>query len=287
MIKKLEGLPEQFTKAYPYKDRPRSEDLYGVTEVLYCARKSYLSRVVPAPTAIEFNVRKRFRRGHALESVFFRDSHNPTHVKGEGLFAAMERHTDHVVVGESGVVKEVVEFKSVKKIWYSAPNGKVYFSPSAAKRVIDEADWGKIEKRYSDNHMDQLMIYMILTNAEIGYLIYYEMSSDDNLVWEVSKEDISQEFKDKIVGRLNYLKKCFDDKTIPDKTSMYPWECSLCNFNKNGICGLCEKKDFNFDEFIKDVLAVESNKFMSVVEDYTKKFNTTSGEVVVFPKKET
>jgi len=287
MVKKLEGLPEQFTKAYPYKDRPRSDDLYGVTEVLYCARKSYLSRVVPAPTAVEFEVRRRFARGHAMESVFFGDHHNPIYVKGTGAFASMEGHTDHAVQDESGVVKEIVEFKSVKKLWYSAPNGKVYFSPSAAKRVIDEDDWGKIERRYSENHMDQLMIYMVLASAAKGYLIYYEMSTDDNHAWEVDESDISQEFKDKMSGRLNYLKECFDKKNIPLKTSLYPWECSLCSFNRNGICGLCDVKDFNFEEFIRDVLAVDTSKFMEAVEVYTKKFNVVAGNVAVFAKKET
>jgi hypothetical protein len=287
LVKKLDGLPEQFTKAYPYKDRPRSDDLYGVTEVLYCARKSYLSRVVPAPTAVEFEVRRRFARGHAMESVFFGDHHNPIYVKGIGPFAAMEGHADHAVQDDSGNVKEIVEFKSVKKLWFTAPSGKVYFSPSAAKKVVDKEDWDKIERRYSENHMDQLMIYMILTNAEKGYLIYYEMSTDDNHAWEIDQADISQEFKDKMLGRLNYLKECFDKKNIPLKTTMYPWECSLCSFNRNGICGLCEKNDFDFNGFIKDVLAVEPDKFMDAVEKYTKKFGVTPGEVAVFPKKET
>jgi hypothetical protein len=287
MIKKLDELPQQFTKAYPYKDRPRSSDLYGVTEVLYCARKSYLSRVVPAPTAIEFEVRRRFARGHSLEDAFFGDHHNPIHVKGVGSFAFMEGHTDHAVVDDSGVVKEIVEFKSVKKLWYSAPNGKVYFSPSAAKRVIDRDDWDKIERRYSENHMDQLMIYMILADAEKGYLIYYETSTDDNHAWEIGKSDISQEFKDKMAGRLDYLKECFDKKIVPDKTTMYPWECSLCNFNRNGICGLCDKSEFDFDEFIRDVLGVKSDKFMGAVERYTKKFDVIPGDVVVFARKET
>ena len=279
MIKKLEALPEQFTKAFPYKERPRSDDLYGVTEVLYCARKSYLSRIIPAPTAIEFEVRRRFARGHAMEAVFFGDHHNPIYVKGSGPLAAMEGHTDHAVQDESGAVKDIVEFKSVKRLWYTAPNGKVYFSIKSARRMIDKEGWDKVEKCYSDNHMDQLMTYMFLTNAQRGYLIYYEMSTDDNHIWEISSEDITDEFKNKIISRLDYLKKCFNDGAVPDKTTMYPWECSLCNFNKNGLCGLCDAKDFDVNEFVKDVLNSPSDKFMEIAEGYVKKFNVTPGEV--------
>lgn len=285
MVKKLDGLPEQFMKAYPYKERPRSDDLYGVTEVLYCPRKTYLTRVVPAPTAIEFETRRRFSRGHAMEDVFFGDHHNPMYVKGDGPLAALEGHTDHAIQDKDGKIIEIVEFKSVKKLWFTAPNGKMYFSLKAAKRYLPEEDWKHVDRCYNDSHMDQLMTYMFVTGAKKGYLIYYEMSTDDNYTWEVDDTDISVEFKNKIIDRLNYIKYCFLKKVVPDRNTIYKWECMLCSFNKNGLCGICDKEGFELQKFIDDVLLAKTENFMEVAEKYAKKYSVTPGEVNVFGEK--
>jgi len=189
------------------------------------------------------------------------------------------------VQDDKGKVTEVVEFKSVKKLWFQAPNGKVYFSLRAAKRMLPEEDWDKVARSYNDSHMDQLMTYMFLTDAKKGYLIYYEMSSDDNHVWEVDDVDISVDFKNKIIDRLNYLKYCFLKKIIPDRHSVYKWECALCSFNKNGLCGLCDAKDFSLDGIIEELLKNQPEDFMRVLGKYTDKYNVEPGAVSVFDEK--
>ena len=282
----LEGLPALFTKAFPYKERPRSNNLYGVTEVLYCPRKTFLSRFVPAPTAVEFETRRRFARGHAMEDVFFGDDHNPTHIVGSGALEGLEGHTDHSINDDDGKVKTIVEFKSVKKLWHKAPNGKVYFSAKAAKNVLPKSDWSKIERNFNDSHMDQLMMYMMVTDALDGYLIYYEMSTDDNFTWSITKSDITDEFKDRMIKRLDYIKLCCSLGAMPERRFGYPWECMLCNFNKNGICGLCDKEGFDFPKMCQELKESRdlTNDFGLIVGKYMKEFNVEAGTQTADPE---
>ncbi len=230
MITEIKGVPKRYSYGCPHQDRPRGE-LLGVTEVLYCLRKSFLQRAVPAPTAIDFITRTRFARGHAMESAFFGDRHNPEYFIGDKELDGFEGHSDHIVREDNGEIKEIVEFKSVRRLWYKAPNGKAYYSRGMARKAIDKKDWGKIEHRYNDSHMDQLMTYMYITDAPKGVLLYYELSTDDHYTWEVTSDDISDEFKERTKDRLNTLQKCIEEFKIPAKSFSYDWECNLCNHN--------------------------------------------------------
>jgi hypothetical protein len=97
------------------------------------------------------------------------------------------------------------------------------------------------------------MLYMMLTDAKNGYLIYYEMSTDENHTWSITSDEITEEFRKKMVDRLNYMRDCFKTMTVPIKNSAYQWECGLCNFNKNGICGLCDVKEFDFNKMVSEL----------------------------------
>lgn len=251
MIEKVRGLPDKFSEAFPYNDRPRSDNVYGVTEILYCPRKSFLSRAIPTPRFLEFDVRMRFARGHAMESVFFGEEHNPIKILGSGDLEGFEGHADHAYLNDDGSVEEIVEFKSTKRLWYTAPNGKSYYSLKYARNAVDKSDYKKIEKVYNDSHMDQLMTYMILTDAKKGYLIYYELTSDSHYTWIVNDYDIPDNFREKMVDRLNYLRDCFAYGIVPEKRTMYDWECGFCTHNKNGVCGLCDVEEFDFFKFLK------------------------------------
>ena len=236
MIKRIDGVPAKYSYAFPHHNRPRSADFYGVTEILYCLRRAFLQRVVPGPTAMEFSKRALMSRGHAMEAAFFGDTHNPEYFVGDGNLEGLEGHSDHVVRDAAGKIDEIVEFKSVRRLWYKAPNGKSYYSITMAKKAIDKADWSKIEHRYNDSHLDQLMLYMYITGAPNGVLIYQEMSTDKLYTWTITSDDISDEFKKRIEDRLGILRSCIDNQTIPDKLFSYDFECGLCNYNKNGVC---------------------------------------------------
>jgi len=273
MVEYINGLPEIFKGAFPYKDRPRSDGIYGVTEVLYCLRKSFLTRVIPAPTAIDFDTRRRFARGHAMEEIFFGDIQNPEYFVGAGDLRAIEGHADHIIRDDGGEITTVVEYKSTKKIWFDAPNGKKYYTITAAKKANKEEDWHKIERKYSDSHMDQLKTYMMITGAPKGILIYFEMTSDNNYTWTITSDEISDEFKDRMVGRLERLEKSMNDFVAPDKEYSYDWECKLCNFNSSGICTLCDQGGFDLKTFCNDVVKGKyNNKFDSIVEKYRKEY---------------
>jgi hypothetical protein len=276
MIKRLDAIPSILKTPYPYKDRPRTHGVYGVTEIIYCLRKSMLSRVVPAPTALTFETRRAFSRGHACESVFFGDIQNPVHFKGgmvEGRdFTKIEGHTDHSTVDEDGK-STIIEFKTTKKLWLKGPDGRAYFSPKAARASVPKDQWDLIETKYSDAHMDQLMFYMLMTGSSRGYLIYQEMSTDQNYVWSVEYEDISEEFKDAALDRLNLLDYCFVNNEIPKRCPSYDFECKLCNMAKNGLCDLCDQKDFDLGDFIKRFSSMKDPfAFMPMVkEEYDKR----------------
>ena len=275
MIKQLDELPERYRAAYPYKDRPRQEGVFGVTEILYCLRKSFLTRVVPAPTAVEFEVRRRFARGHASEASFFGEKHNPMHLVGVGSLAKLEGHSDHVVLDSSGKPEEIVEYKSVLRLWHKAPNGKSYYSKAAARKVIPQEDWDKVSRTYNDNHMDQLMTYMFLTEAKKGYLIYTEMSTDQNYVWEIDYGDITDEFKHKIEGRLDILDGAMKTFAAPGRSSMYQWECGLCTHGKHGVCDFCDSPGFDLKTMC-DILRKDPMKYKSIVGAELKKYNIAS-----------
>lgn len=282
MIKKVEGahgLPDRFMYGNPYNNRPRSDDFYGVTEVLYCIRKAFLQRVVSAPSAIDFSKRVLFSRGHSLESAFFGvDKHNPEYFVGGGDLEGLEGHSDHIVRDYKGDIDEVVEFKSVRRLWYKSPNGKSYYSISMAKKFTDRDDWGKIEHKYNDSHLDQLKTYMCIADAPRGIIIYYELTTDKYYSWTIEREDISDEFKERMASRLKILKHSMDTFTVPEKMSSYDWECNLCNHNSNGICTLCDQEGFDLksmcDELDEGI--IEEN-FDRVVGRELKKYGIKGG----------
>lgn len=285
MIEKIEGLPEKFLTAYPYKDRPRESHLFGVTEILYCSRKSFLTRVIPPASTMDFETRRRFARGHLSEELFFGPAHNPLYLTGVGgKFDGMEGHTDHAIIGKDGKIDEIVEFKSVKRLWYKSPNGKSYYTLKYARAGTDKEQWDQISRSYNDSHMDQLMLYMILSDAKTGYLIYQEMSTDENYTWRVSSSDITQEFKDKMSSRLEYLKDCYKKGDVPIKNSMYPWECGLCSFNKSGVCGLCDVKDFNINKMLLELYhaANPDVDFLIITSKYLERFGVEAGKQAMF-----
>ena len=279
MVERINGLPERYKGSFPYRDRPRNPYYYGVTEILYCLRKSFLQRVVPAPTAIDFETRVRFARGHAMEEAFFGEKHNPEYFVGDDKLDGIEGHSDHVVRDEDGKIKEIVEFKSVRRLWYKAPNGKAYYSIGMAKKAVDKEDWGKIEHRYNDSHMDQLKTYMYMTGAPKGVLIYYELTTDRNYTWEITSDEIDDDFKKRIDDRLSMMQKCMDEKTVPEKMFTYDWECNLCSFNKNGICQLCDVEKFDLFRFIRDLEIFNGKPFDDVLSDYLKKYDIKPGNV--------
>ena len=275
MVEYIEGLPDRYDWLYPYADRPRSKGIYGVTEVLYCLRKNFLTRVVPAPTAIAITQRKLFSRGHALEAVAFGpDRHNPEYFVGDGRLTDIEGHSDHIVRDDDDKIVEIVEFKSTRKIWFSSPNGKVYYTITAAKNATSKEDWGEICRKFSESHMDQLKVYMTITGAPTGVLIYYEMTTDNNYTWVVTSDEITDEFKENIYGRLDRYRYSMDNFVVPAKEYAYKWECSLCSFNRNSICTLCDQEGFDLKEFCDDVEKGKyNNKFDSMVEKYRDKYN--------------
>ena len=284
MIEKIDGLPEQFLQAYPHKERPRESHLFGVTEILYCSRKSFLSRVIPAAGTIDFETRRRFSRGHLAESLFFGPEHNPMYLTGIDRLKGMEGHTDHAIFGKDKKIKEIVEFKSVKRLWYKSPNGKTYYSLKYARAGTDRSDWSKINRNYNDSHMDQLMLYMLLSDAKRGYLIYQEMSTDDNHTWTLTSDDISQEFKDKMADRLDYLRDCYKVGEVPIKNSMYPWECGLCSFNKSGVCGLCDVNGFNINKMLLELYKAGNPDidFLTITDKYLGRYGVEPGKQVMF-----
>jgi len=264
MVKQLEDLPERYKAFYPYKERPRQDGVFGVTEILYCLRKSFLTRVVPAPTAVDFEVRRRFARGHASEAAFFGEKHNPLYVAGEGELKGLEGHTDHVVMDKDGKPQEIVEYKSTLRLWYKSPNGKSYYTKSYARKSTPKEDWDNIVRTYNDNHMDQLMLYMYMAGIPKGYLIYTEMSTDANYIWEVDAADITDEFKKRMADRLNILRNAMLDFKTPPRSSLYGWECALCTHNKHGVCDLCDAPGFDLKAMC-DKLKKDPSKYSDVV----------------------
>ena len=279
MVIFTKGVLDRYSYANPNHDRPRSPDLFGVTEILYCMRKAFLQRVVPAPTAIDFVTRTRFARGHACESAFFgEDKHNPEYFVGDKELKGSEGHSDHVVRYEAGDIKEIVEFKSVRRLWYKAPNGKAYYSIGMARKAIDKEDWGKIEHRYNDSHMDQLKTYMYITDAPMGVLIYYELSTDDHYTYEITSDEISEEFKIRTKDRLKILKEAMRDLKVPDKSFSYDWECKLCSFNKNGLCALCDVDGFDLRKLCSKLTNGKiEDTFGKVVGEALEKYNVKAG----------
>lgn len=271
MVERINGLPDRYMGgAFPHNDRFRSQEYFGVTEVIYCIRRSFLQRVVPVPTEISFEKRILFARGHALESAFFGDQHNSEYFVGDNNMCGVEGHADHIVRNSKDEIDEIVEFKSVRRLWYKAPNGKAYYSLGMAKKAIDKSDWDKIEHRYNDSHMDQLKMYMIISGAPRGVLIYYELSTDKNYTWIITADEITDEFKERMADRLKILKECYDKGVVPEKLFLYDWECGLCSFNESGVCNLCDAEGFDLDAFCNDV--TNSNNFDEVVNSYKKKY---------------
>lgn len=278
MITEIKGVPKRYSYGCPYHDRPRSSDYYGVTEILFCLRKGFLQRVVPAPSAIDFDTRVRFARGHSLESAFFGERHNPEYFIGGGNLKGLEGHSDHVVRDSNGKIDEIVEFKSVRRLWYKAPNGKAYYSRGMARKAIDKKDWDKIEHRYNDSHMDQLKIYMYITGVSKGVLLYYEMSTDDYYCWEITSDEIDDEFKERIESRLKTLQKCMDEFIIPEKSFSYDWECNLCSHNKSGMCTLCDQPGFDLQKVCEDLNSGDIEKrFDKVINEQLDKYGIKGG----------
>jgi hypothetical protein len=283
VIKREDSIPKFLVSPYPYRERARTNGIYGVTEVLYCLRKSVLARVVPAPTALTSQTRKVFARGHALEAVFFGDIQNPIHFRGgvvEGRdFSKIEGHTDHSTVNEDGE-STIVEFKTTKHLWLKGPDGKSYYSLKSARTALPKEQWKDVEREPSKSHMDQLMFYMLLNNAKHGYLIYHEMSTDMNYTWSLDYEDIPESFKDEMKTRLDALDGAFINDLVPDKCPKYDFECKLCNMSKNGLCQLCDVKDFNLGDFIQDFKSRNNPmEFMPVIKEYYDRYGLDSSEL--------
>lgn len=276
MLKREDGIPNFLKSPYPYRDRPRSDAIYGVTEIIFCLRKSMLARVVPSPTALDNDTRKRFARGHAFEKIFFGDIQNPIHFRGgvvEGRdFSKVEGHTDHSCVDEQGR-SVIVEFKSTKRLWLEGPDGNKYYSMKAARAALPKEQWKLVDHVPSQSHVDQLQFYMLLNNASRGYLIYHELSTDDNYTWSMGYEDIPEEFKDEMLNRLDELEACFVEGRIPERSEKYEWECKLCNFRRDGLCQLCDVDEFNLTEFIEKFKRKKDPfSFIPLVKQYFDKY---------------
>jgi len=286
-LEEIKGVPDKFLNMFPYNDRPRGSK-FGVTEILYCPRKTFLARFVRSPDIIDFEVRKRFARGHALESVFFGDAHNPLYFVGDGELSELEGHSDHAVLGDDGKVEDIVEFKTVRKLWYGVPDGRFFYSLKAARNAIDRSEWKKIARSYNLSHFDQLKLYMILSGAKNGYLIYYEMSTDDNYTWYITSDEITDEFKNRMISRLNYVKNCCDNNIVPVKNTIYDWECGFCSYNKNGICSLCDVKEFNFDKFASDLKSSGNIDidFNTIISKNLQRYNVEAGVQKAFSSEE-
>jgi len=275
MLVRTDVIPSFLTSPYPLNDRPRSDGIFGVTEILYCLRKSYLTRKVPAPSAVSDHTRKLFARGRAMEQAFFQDQ-KPVHFKGgivDGRdFSKVEGHTDHSCLSDEGV-STVIEFKTTKHLWLSHPDGRKYFNITQAKKYMSKDDLKLLELQPMQSHLDQLMLYMMLTDAKRGVLIYHELDSDSNYVWEIVDTDITDEFKDRMKVRLDELDEAFKKNVVPSKSDAYSFECKLCHMKKNGLCDLCDHEKFSIDEFISDFESRnEPNSFMTVVGEYLDKF---------------
>jgi len=280
-------MPEFLKSPYPLVDRPRTPFVYGVTEILYCLRKSYLTRVVPAPTAVSFEQRRNFSRGRSLEESFFGPDQKPIHFRGGMVgvrdFSNVEGHTDHSDVDENGV-PSIVEFKTTKHLWLSHPDGRKCFNVTQAKKYMTKDDIKLLELQPMQSHVDQLKLYMMLNEGiKRGVLIYFEMDSNSNYVFELTDADISEEFKDTMKSRLDELDAAFKDSVVPQKSPGYDFECKLCNFMKNGICQLCDQGGFNVDEFIADFQSRgDPHTFMVVVGEWLDKFNLSRSLISSF-----
>ena len=284
MLKQLDDIPSFLIQSpYPYKDRKRTEGIYGVTEIFYCLRKSVLARVVPTPTALTLLTRRRFSRGSNLEKAFFGDAQNPVHFRGpknlDGRdFSKTEGHTDHSCLNDQGE-KTIIEFKTTKRLWYKGPDGKNFYSLKAARAALPKEQWKLVERCPQDSHLDQLKLYMLLTESIHGYLIYYELSTDNNYVWSIDAEDISEEFKNEMKDRLDTLDRAFTEDVMPPKCPKFSFECGLCNFGdtKNGICKLCDVELFNIGDFVNEFKSKKDPfSFMPLVKQYYDKFGMDS-----------
>jgi hypothetical protein len=277
MLVRTDKIPDFLVSPYPLNDRPRTDGIFGVTEILYCLRKSYLTRKVPAPSAVSNATRKVFARGRALEEVFFgKDYQNPIHFKGgivDGRdFTKVEGHTDHSCPDENGV-PTIIEFKTTKHMWLAHPDGRKYFNITQARKYVSKDDLKLLELQPMQSHLDQLMLYMMLTDAKRGVLIYHEMDSDENYVWEIVDTDITDEFKDRMKVRLDELDAAFKVGVVPQKCPGYEFECRLCHFKKDGLCDLCDQEGFSIEDFISDFeKRGDPNCFMTVVGEYLDKF---------------
>lgn len=285
-LERLDAIPSFLTSPYPYVDRPRSNGIYGVTEIMYCLRKSYLGRKVPAPTALSFDQRRLFARGHALEAVFFGSAQNPIHFRGgivgDRDFTKIEGHTDHSVTDDDGK-SCIIEFKTTRHMWLSHPNGRKFFNMSQARKALSKEDLKLVELHPMQSHLDQLMLYMMLNDAKRGVLIYHELSSDENYVWQINDSDITDEFKNMMKSRLDELDEAFKNNTVPKKCPGYEFECKLCHMKKNAICDLCDQDGFSLDEFISDLEKKgDPNAFMDVVGEYIDKFGLDRELITVF-----
>jgi len=114
---------------------------------------------------------------------------------------------------------------------------------------------------------------MLLNNASRGYLIYHELSTDDNYTWSMGYEDIPEEFKDEMLNRLDELEACFVEGRIPERSEKYEWECKLCNYRRDGLCQLCDVDEFNLTEFIEKFKRKrDPTSLIPLVKQYFDKF---------------
>jgi len=175
---KYVGEPKDLMEdAYEPDQRPRTEGLYGVTEVLHCHRMVFILRKMPSPPELDFETRSKFSRGHAFERAFFGRNYNPTHEVNEGL--GIEGHTDTVIETPEG--KVLCEFKSTRRVFWGHPDcEKKYPSEAQAKKHLERED---VEPMPSEHYVDQLRAYMALTGAVKGRLIVHDLSTDKIFEW--------------------------------------------------------------------------------------------------------
>ena len=185
--------------------RPQPNTIY-VTEVSCCIRKSWYIRALNEPLSPETVV---------------------IMVLGDAVHYIMR---DMLSLGESEkrFEKQVGDFKIAGRVDKILGNIVVEFKTTS-----------QIPQKPYEHHIDQLQLYLWLSDLNIGYLVYVDKRRGKVKAFKVTRND------ERIKRLLLKAKKLYSSlKTgMPPEPDPKPWECEYCQFKE--LCEYYKGKDKN------------------------------------------